>query len=80
MPLRNVTADYPPTLLVHGTADTDVPYEQSVLMQEQFRKHRVQHELLTFEGAEHGLGGSDSPPLGQAYSAALRFLRAEVTR
>src|SRR5262245_23860173 len=27
-PVRNVSADYPPTLLVHGTEDTDVPYEQ----------------------------------------------------
>src|SRR5262245_20777025 len=31
-PVRNVTADYPPTLLVHGTEDTDVPYEQSAAM------------------------------------------------
>ena len=28
-PVRNVTAAYPPTLLIHGTKDTDVPYEQS---------------------------------------------------
>src|SRR5690606_444545 len=27
-PVRNVTADYPPTMLIHGTSDTDVPYEQ----------------------------------------------------
>lgn len=27
MPLRNVTASYPPTVLIHGTADTDVPFE-----------------------------------------------------
>ncbi len=25
--VRNVSAKYPPTLLIHGTADTDVPYE-----------------------------------------------------
>ena len=29
---QNVTAQYPPTILVHGTADTDVPYECSVRM------------------------------------------------
>ena len=80
MPLKNVTPDYPPTLMVHGTADTDVPYEQSVLMQAQFREHGVRHQLKTFEGAEHGLGSTGAPALEQAYSAAVRFLQAEVTR
>jgi acetyl esterase/lipase len=28
-PIRNVTSQYPPTLLIHGTADTDVPYSLS---------------------------------------------------
>ena len=31
-PVRNVTRDYPPTLFIHGTRDTDVPFEQSVEM------------------------------------------------
>src|SRR5262245_21217674 len=26
-PVCNASPDFPPTLLVHGTADTDVPYE-----------------------------------------------------
>ena len=78
MPLRNVTPSYPPTLLVHGTADTDVPYEQSTLMAEEFRRHGVRHELLTFEGAEHGIGGSSSAESDRAYSAAVAFLQAEI--
>ena len=32
MPVKNVTAAYPPTVLIHGTADTDVPFEQSQLI------------------------------------------------
>src|SRR5438552_2612108 len=35
-PVRNVTADYPPTMLVHGTTDTDVPYELSANMAKEF--------------------------------------------
>ena len=35
-PVQNVGADYPPTLLLHGTDDTDVPYQQSVLMAQAF--------------------------------------------
>ena len=78
MPLRNVTPDYPPTLLVHGTEDTDVPYEQSALMAEEFRRHGVRHELMTFDDAEHGLGGTRSQASARAYSAAVAFLQAEV--
>lgn len=78
MPLRNVSAGYPATLLVHGTEDTDVPYGQSALMAAAFRKHGVDHELLTFEGAEHGLGGAMSRDSARAYSAAVAFLKARI--
>jgi dipeptidyl aminopeptidase/acylaminoacyl peptidase len=32
MPLKNVTPEFPPTVVIHGTADTDVLFEQSKLM------------------------------------------------
>ncbi len=57
MPVKNVTSDYPPTLLIHGTKDTDVPYEQSVMMAKQLKQHGVEHQLVTIPGGEHGLGG-----------------------
>ena len=60
MPVKNVTEDYPPALLIHGTDDTDVPYEQSVMMVDQFKRHGVEHELITIHGGEHGLGGRRS--------------------
>ena len=80
MPVQNVTPDFPPTMLVHGTSDTDVPYKQSVLMAEQFRRHGVRHRLMTFEGAEHGLAGASSSDVNGAYKAAVKFLEAQVTR
>lgn len=52
-PVRNVTADYPPTLLLHGTADTDVPYEQSVLMAAALKGVGVAHELVTISNGAH---------------------------
>lgn len=60
MPVMNVTGDYPPTMLVHGTDDTDVPYQQSLLMAEEFEEHGVAHELVTIPGGEHGqlVGGA----------------------
>jgi acetyl esterase/lipase len=75
MPVRHVTKEYPPTLLIHGTADTDVPYEQSVMMAKQFKKHGVEHELISIEGGEHGLGGGDQKKIDAAYDSALAFLR-----
>ena len=41
MPVRNVTSEYPPTILIHGTHDTDVPYQQSLLLAEQLT--RISH-------------------------------------
>jgi len=75
MPLKNVSKDYPPTLLIHGTADTDVPYEQSVLMQRELKKHGVLHRLVTIKNGEHGLGGGDPQAIDDAYKAALAFVQ-----
>ncbi len=49
-PIRNVTPTYPPTLLLHGDNDTDVPFEQSVLMAAELEQNGVQHELITMPG------------------------------
>ena len=75
MPVRNVTKDYPPTMLIHGTEDTDVPYQQSVMMAEQFKKHGVEHELVSVAGGEHGLSGADPKLVDDAYSRVSRFLQ-----
>jgi acetyl esterase/lipase/glycerophosphoryl diester phosphodiesterase len=77
-PVRNVTADYPPTLLVHGTEDTDVPYEQSAAMAKELARHKVAHELVTVPGAGHGLAGGDRKQVEQARRKALAFLRAHL--
>ncbi len=58
-PERNVTAHYPPTLLIHGTNDTDVPHELSVAMDQELARHGVRHELISVPGAAHGLGNID---------------------
>lgn len=78
MPAKNVTAKYPPTLLIHGTADTDVPYEQSVQMAGEFKRAGVEHRLISLEGGEHGFGGADPEAVAAAYEAANRFLREKL--
>ncbi len=49
-PVRNVSAQYPPTLLIHGTNDTDVPHEQSVLMDRELTRRGVPHEFISVPG------------------------------
>lgn len=79
MPLKNVTAEYPPTVLIHGTADTDVPYEQSVLMDAELKRGGVEHEFISLENGEHGFGGADKQKLEEAYAAAVKFLKAKLS-
>lgn len=78
MPVRNVTAEYPPTLLIHGDADTDVPFEQSTLMAAELEKHKVDHRLIRLKGGEHGLAGADRNEIDAAYREAVRFLRERL--
>jgi acetyl esterase/lipase len=78
MPVKNVTAEYPPTLLIHGDQDTDVPYEQSVMMAAEFKKHGVGHELITIRGAEHGLAGGEPQAVEGSYRAAAAFLKKHL--
>jgi acetyl esterase/lipase len=78
MPVKNVSPQYPPTLLIHGDADTDVPYEQSKLMAAEFQKHKVEHRLLTIVGAEHGLAGADPQEARAAYRTAAEFLQKHL--
>jgi len=55
-PDRNVTADTPPTLLVHAGDDTSVPVENSLLMYAALQKAGVRSELHVFDQGGHGFG------------------------
>lgn len=78
MPAKNVTAKYPPTVLIHGTVDTDVPYEQSVQMAGEFERVGVEHRLISLAGGEHGFGGADPQAVDAAYLAAIEFLKSKL--
>ena len=55
-PYDLVTADVPPTLLIHGDADSVVPYGNSVDLYERLTELGVDTELVTLEGVNHFLG------------------------
>ncbi len=74
-PVKNISADYPPILMVHGTEDTDVPYSCSVDMARELAKHKVPHELVTVPGGEHGLRDGDPQLVAEAHAKVLDFIR-----
>jgi len=78
MPVMNVTSEYPPTMLIHGTDDTDVPYEQSRMMAAELERHGVAHELVTLPGAEHGFAWLLSPNRGRSLGAAVSWLNRHM--
>lgn len=74
-PIQNVTADYPPTLLLHGDRDTDVPYEQSVIMAEALTRGGIEHDLITIPEGGHGFDDNkDDPQVVAAFARVVSFL------
>jgi acetyl esterase/lipase len=77
-PVRNITRDYPPTFMIHGTDDTDVPYQESADMAAALAAQGVPHELFTVERGGHGLGGGDENVVAEGQARALAFVRAHL--
>jgi acetyl esterase/lipase len=76
-PIQQIAADYPPTLLLHGDADTDVPYEQSVAMAGALANAGIAHKLITIADGEHGF---DWRLADQAVDAAFAEVLAFLDR
>lgn len=76
-PLNWVTPDAAPTLILHGTEDKYVAYEQGVWLRDRMQACGVEVELMTFEGAGHGFKGTDAEKAEHALFAFLeRHLKA----
>jgi dipeptidyl aminopeptidase/acylaminoacyl peptidase len=73
-PVRNVLPKYPPTLFIHGTQDTDVPYEQSELMAKELTRQKIENELITVKDAGHGLGGQKPETIAGIHDRVVAFL------
>lgn len=52
-PLTYVRKTNPPILILHGTADNQVPVQQSHILADALQKVGVEHELVIIEGAPH---------------------------
>lgn len=65
-PAYNVSKKCPPTLLLHGDIDTDVPYMQSVIMTQKLNDTGVYNRLITLEGKGHAFDYNMSDEAVQA--------------
>ncbi len=78
-PEENVDSNYPPTLLLHGNNDTDVPYEQSVLMASKLESAGIEHEFITIEHGPHGFDNNPesaaTPEVQAAFDRVIEFLK-----
>ncbi len=78
-PLHNISAEYPPTMLLHGELDTDVSVEQSDLMRQELLHNGVATEFLRNPNWGHAflyMPNDDSVP--KAFSEIVAFLGAHV--
>ncbi len=51
--LAKVDGRYPPTIIVHGTADVLVPHGNSEALAADLERHGVHHQMILIEGAPH---------------------------
>jgi acetyl esterase/lipase len=69
-PILQVSPDDPPTLLIHGTADTTVPISHSERAYAAFQEAGVETDYIIMEGAGHGFRGDQAE---QASSARVSW-------
>jgi dipeptidyl aminopeptidase/acylaminoacyl peptidase len=75
-PARNAAAIKAPVLLFHGTFDQNVPYRQSRLMDDRLKDAGKRHDLVTYDGLDHGL--RDAKARADMLKRSNAFLRAAM--
>ena len=56
-PMTYVTKDDAPTIIVHGTEDHTVPFNQAEIFHDALKKAGVKSTFMPMKGMGHGLGG-----------------------
>lgn len=77
-PVRKVSVKYPPTVLIHATDDTDVPFEESVNMDEKLSQFKVTHKFLRVQEGGHCLGETAPAIKARVFAEAAVFFKAHM--
>jgi acetyl esterase len=70
-PVVYVNRNMPPFLLIHGSKDEDVPYDQSVEMCARMKQVGARCDLITIPGAPHGMDHWEPHPEWHWYKKAM---------
>lgn len=68
-PITHAGPDFPPTLLIHGSADTIVPHRSSVIMYDALAAHDVPVDLHLIAGQPHAFDAQ--PAFGRLCAAEM---------
>jgi len=74
-PISHVSERSAPTLMLHGTQDAIVPFQQSVAHHEALESCGVESTLRLIDGADHGFVGVDIAPL---IAETVNFFREKL--
>jgi len=79
-PLRGIDAAFPPTVLVHGRDDNDVPATESDAIAQRLQEERVAHEFHSLPGIGHGFAGASPELVESVETSVVNFLLAQVSQ
>ena len=73
---KNVTSDTPPTFVLHAVDDPSVPVDNSLVMFNALRAHKVPTELHLFAEGKHGFGirGAKGLPAAEWPQLAMNWI------
>jgi Dipeptidyl aminopeptidases/acylaminoacyl-peptidases len=76
-PLDLISSSYPPTVIVHGTADTVAPVTDSQALAAALHRVEVRVRLIEVDGADHGLAPQEKYRISfeEAIMAVEEFTR-----
>lgn len=76
-PIHHVYKGAPPTIIFHGTADSNVPFHQATLFCEEMKKYGNYCEVVPYEGRDHGFFNYDkgtNPDFLSTMENTVKFL------
>lgn len=75
-PLRQLDAAFPPTVLLHGRADADVPASESDALAARLQALGVPHAYRALDGIGHGFAGATPEQVAEHEAWVVDFLAA----
>jgi acetyl esterase/lipase len=78
--IQNISGSYPPTILLHGENDTDVPFGQSEMFAAELKKMGIPYQFIRHKEWGHGFdrAGLEDPLVGAAFKDILNFLEVHM--